>query len=177
MAASTTTEPWLGVTNGQRAQGYLMIEQESHTLARRSYFVAERTRPREYARAISSGSPRRRPRPFSSTSATPRRGGGALRRAGRAAVLRLLRQGQHRLPDGRPAHDQRFALRGDHHRGRGEPFAHALEKVRVLNALFNERLTSPEEVLISADLFASTGDHLRADRSTSASRPWMRSTG
>ena len=137
--------------------GYLMIEQENHTLARRSYFVAERTPPlEEYREGISSGSPRRRPRPSSSTSATP----GPARWCPSASwrgcsITPAAPEDSTVYQMGDLAHDQRVslyvAITTESEEG---PAPMPLEKVRVLNALFNERLTSPrKKVLILPDLF------------------------
>jgi len=135
--------------------GYLMIEQENHTSPgaptswpnRPALGGIPRGRSVLEAPGGRSDLPVRRPR-------HPHRRSRALRRAGGAAVLRLLREGQHRLPDGDLAHDQRVSLYvAITTKGEEGHVPMPLEKVRVLNALFNERLTAPKKVLILPDLF------------------------
>ena len=73
------------------------------------------------------------------------------------------------------AHDQRVslyvAITTEDATG---PAPMPLEKVRILNALFNERLGSPgKKVLILPDLFGLHREiPTSRSRSTSASRPW-----
>ena len=138
-------------------QGYLMIEQESHTLARRSYFVAERTPPlEEYREGNQFWKPQKTAQTFQFDVRDTQTGevvsfgelAGLLYYACCAKDSTVYKIGD-------LAHDQRVSLyvaittEGEE---RASPMP--LEKVRVLNALFNERLTSPrKKVLILPDLF------------------------
>jgi len=137
--------------------GYLMIEQENHTFARRSYFVAERTPPLEEYR---EGAQFWKPQEAAQTIQFDVRDThtGEVVPFGELAGLlyyACCAKGSivHQMGD--LAHDQRVSLyvaittKGE--KGH-EPMP--LEKVRVLNALFNERLSSPrKKVLILPDLF------------------------
>lgn len=137
--------------------GYLMIELENHTLARRCYFVAERTPPlEEYREGNQFWKPQQAAQTFqfdvrdTETGAVVPFGelAGLLYYACCAKDSTVYQMGD-------LAHDQRVSLyvaittEGEE--------GHApmpLEKVRVLNTLFNERLTSPgKKVLILPDLF------------------------
>jgi hypothetical protein len=137
--------------------GYLMIELENHTLARRCYFVAERTPPlEEYREGNRFWKPQEAAQTFQFDVRDTQTGqvvpfgelAGLLYYACCAKDSTVYQMGD-------LAHDQRVSLyvaittEGEE--------GHApmpLEKVRILNALFNERLTSPQKkVLILPDLF------------------------
>ena len=137
--------------------GFLMIEQEEQTLARRSYFVAEQTPPWEEYR---EGNEFWRPQEAAQTVqfdvrdthtgevVSFREMAGLLYYACCASDSTVYRMGD-------LAQDQRIslyvAITTEDEDG---PASMPLEKVRVLNALFNERLTSPRKrVLILPDLF------------------------
>ncbi len=137
--------------------GYLMIEQENHTLARRSYFAAERTPPlEEYREGAQFWKPQEAAQTFQFDVRDTRTG--TVVPFGE--LVGLLYYGCcardsiiHQIGD--LAHDQRIsiyvAITVESEKG-SEPLP--LAKVRVLNALFNERLTSPgKKVLILPDLF------------------------
>jgi alkylated DNA nucleotide flippase Atl1 len=137
--------------------GYLMIEQENHTLARRSYFVAERTPPlEEYREGIKFWKPQEAAQTFQFDVRDIRTGEvvsfGEL--AGLLYYACCARNSiVHKMGD--LAHDQRIslyvAITTESEEG-AAPIS--LEKIRVLNALFNERLTTPrKKVLILPDLF------------------------
>lgn len=137
--------------------GYLMIELENHTLARRCYFVAERTPPlEEYREGNRFWKPQTAAQTFQFDVRDTRTG--EVVPFGELAGLLYYAccdkdSTVYRIGD--LAQDQRISLyvaittEGEE--------GHAplpLEKVRVLNALFNERLTSPrKKVLILPDLF------------------------
>jgi hypothetical protein len=137
--------------------GYLMIEQENHTLARRSYFVAERTPPWEEYR---EGSEFWKPQAAAQTFQFDVRDTLTGEVVPFDDLVGLLYYGCcakdstiYRIGD--LAHDQKVslyvAITTEEAAG---PAPMPLEKVRVLNALFNERLTSPrKKVLILPDLF------------------------
>ena len=138
--------------------GYLMIEQENHTLARRSYFAAEKAPPlEEYREGNQFWKPQEAAQTFQFDVRDLTTGDRAAWRAGGAPLLRLLRTGQHRPSDGRPgARPGDLALRGHHDQAWRDGLRPSCphEKVRVLNALFNGRLTRPgKKVLILPDLF------------------------
>lgn len=137
--------------------GYLMIEQEVHSLAKRSYFVAEVTpaweeyregnefwKPLDAAQAIQFDV-----RDTQTGEVVP---------FGELAGLLYYgccseESDVYRMGD--LAHDLRISLYvAITTEGPGSPKSLAPEKVRVLNALFNERLKSPrKKVLILPDLF------------------------
>jgi len=137
--------------------GYLMIEQENHTFARRSYFAAERTPPlEEYREGTQFWKPQEAAQTFQFDVRDTQNGKvmpfgelvGLLYYGccGRDSTIYQI---------GDLAHDQRIslyvAITTEDEKG-SAPLP--LEKVRVLNALFNERLTSPgKKVLILPDLF------------------------
>lgn len=137
--------------------GHLMIEQENHTLSRRSYFVAERTPPmEEYREGNRFWKPQAAAQTFQFDVRDTVTGevvsfgelAGLLYYACCARESTVYRMGD-------LAHDQRIslyvAITIEEEDG---PAPMPLEKVRVLNALFNERLTSPgKKVLILPDLF------------------------
>lgn len=137
--------------------GYLMIEQENHTLARRSYFVAERTPPlEEYREGSQFWKPQEAAQTFQFDVRDTKTGevvpfgelAGLLYYACCAKESAVYQMGD-------LAHDQRVslyvAITTESEEG---PALMPLEKIRVLNALFNERLTSPrKKVLILPDLF------------------------
>jgi hypothetical protein len=149
--------------NGQRYEmvnvrpGFLMIEQENHTLARRSYFVAERVPPmEEYREGNEFWKPQSAAQTFQFDVRDTRTGEvvlfgdlvGLLYYACCSKDSTIYRIGD-------LAHDQRVslyvAITTEDTTG---PAPMPLEKVRILNALFNERLTSPgKKVLILPDLF------------------------
>ena len=137
--------------------GYLIIEQENHTFARRSYFVAERTPPlEEYREGIRFWKPQEAAQTFQFDVRDTRTG--EVVPFGELAGLlyyACCARGSVVYQMGDLAHDQRISLyvaittKGDEGHTPMCP-----EKVRVLNALFNERLTSPrKKVLILPDLF------------------------
>ncbi|HUM02640.1 MAG TPA: hypothetical protein VL084_10150 [Thermoanaerobaculia bacterium] len=137
--------------------GYLMIEQENHTFARRSYFVAERTPPlEEYREGNQFWKPQEAAQTFqfdvrdTCTGEVVRFGelAGLLYYACCARDSTVYQMGE-------LAHDQRISLYvAITTKGEEGHTPMPLEKVRVLNALFNERLTSPrKKVLILPDLF------------------------
>jgi len=137
--------------------GYLMIEQEEHTHAERSFFVAERTpaweeyregnsfwRPQEAAQAVQFDV---RDSATGEVVAFDELAG--LLYYARCTAGSVVRQ------IGEVAHDERISLyvaitiEGD-----AGPIPLPPEKVRVLNALFNGRLRTPgKKVLILPDLF------------------------
>ena len=137
--------------------GYLMIEQENHTFARRSYFVAERTPPlEEYREGAQFWKPQEAAQTFQ-FDVRDNHTGEVVPFGELAGLLyyACCAKGSVVYQMGDLAHDQRISLyvaittKGDE--------GHVpmpLEKVRVLNALFNERLTSArKKVLILPDLF------------------------
>lgn len=138
--------------------GYLMIEQEEQTHARRSYFVAERVPPWEEYREGRSAF--WRPQEAAQTiqfDVRDRETGGLVCFRELAGLLYYAccapESAVRRI--GNLAHEQRISvyvaitIEED---GSAAPLPE--EKVRVLNALFNERLTSPgKRVLILPDLF------------------------
>ncbi len=137
--------------------GYLMIEQENHTLARRSYFAAGRTPPlEEYREGTQFWKPQEAAQTFQFDVRDTRTGTivpfgelVGLLYYGCCAKDSIIYQ------MGDLAHEQRIsvyvAITVESEAG-SEPLP--AEKVRVLNALFNERLTSPgKKVLILPDLF------------------------
>lgn len=137
--------------------GYLMIEQENHTLARRSYFAAERTPPlEEYREGNQFWKPQEAAQTFQFDVKDTETGEvvpfgelvGLLYYACCAKNSTVYQVGG-------LAHDQQISLYvAITVEGAEGPAPLPLEKVRVLNALFNERLTSPgKKVLILPDLF------------------------
>jgi hypothetical protein len=138
-------------------QGYLIIEQENHTFARRSYFAAERTPPlEEYREGDQFWKPHEAAQTFQFDVRDRRTGEVVLfdELAG-LVYYACCAKGSvvHRMGD--LAHDERIslyvAITTEDAKG---PAPLPLEKVRILNALFNERLTSPrKKVLILPDLF------------------------
>lgn len=137
--------------------GYLIIEQENHTFARRSYFVAERTPPlEEYREGAQFWKPQAAAQTFQ-FDVRDKETGEVVTFAELAGLLYYACCGRDSAvyQMGDLAHDQRISLyvavTVEGAEGRA-PLP--LEKVRVLNALFNERLTSPQKkVLILPDLF------------------------
>lgn len=137
--------------------GYLVIEQENHTLARRSYFAAERTPPlEEYREGNQFWKPQEAAQTFQfdvrDTSTGEVVPFGEL--AGLLYYACCAKDSTvHQIGD--VAHDQRISLYvAITTEGAMGPLPMPLEKVRVLNALFNDRLTSPgKKVLILPDLF------------------------
>ncbi len=137
--------------------GYLMIEQENHTLARRSYFAAERVPPMEEYR---EGNEFWKPQAAAQTFQFDVRDTVTGEVVPFGELVGLLyyaccAKGSTIQRIGELAHDQRVSL---YVAITTEDAAGAapmpLEKVRVLNTLFNERLTSPgKKVLILPDLF------------------------
>jgi hypothetical protein len=137
--------------------GYLMIEQENHTFARRSYFAAERTPPlEEYREGNEFWKPHDAAQTFQFDVRDTRTG----EVVSLGELAGLLYYGccardsiVHRMGD--VAHDQRISLYvAITTEGEKGPTPLSGEKVRVLNELFNERLTSPgKKVLILPDLF------------------------
>jgi hypothetical protein len=137
--------------------GYLMIEQENHTLARRSYFAAERTPPlEEYREGNQFWKPQEAAQTFQ-FDVRDTTTGDVVRYDELVGLLyyACCPPGSTVRRLGELAHDQGISLyvaittEGAEDSG---PLAH--EKVRVLNALFNGRLTSPRKrVLILPDLF------------------------
>ena len=138
--------------------GYLMIEQEEHTLVRRSYFVAEPTPPWEEYREgnVKFWRPREAAQTFQFDVRENATGevtsfeemAGLLYYACCAKDSAVYRLGE-------LAHDQRIslyvAITTEDEDG---PAPISLEKIRVLNALFNERLATPgKKVLIVPDVF------------------------
>ena len=137
--------------------GYLMIEQENHTFARRSYFVAERTPPMEEYR---EGNLFWKPQAAAQTFQFDVRDSltGEVVTFGELAGLlyyACCAKDSTLYQVGDLAHDQRVSLYvAITTEGEEGPAPMPLEKVRVLNALFNERLSSPgKKVLILPDLF------------------------
>ncbi len=137
--------------------GYLMIEQENHTFARRSYFVAEQTPPlEEYREGAQFWKPQEAAQTFQ-FDVRDTRTGNVVPFDELAGLLyyACCARGSIVYQMGDLAHDQKVSLyvaittKGEEgHR----PMLPG--KVRVLNALFNERLTSPQKkVLILPDLF------------------------
>lgn len=138
-------------------QGYLMIEQENHTLARRSYFVAERTPPlEEYREGDQFWKPQEAAQTFQ-FDVRDTQTGEVVPFGDLAGLLyyACCAKGSTVYQMGDLAHDQRVSLYvAITTEGARDPAPMPLEKVRVLNALFNERLTSPrKKVLILPDLF------------------------
>jgi hypothetical protein len=137
--------------------GYLMIEQENHSFARRSYFVSERTPPMEEYR---EGNQFWKPQAAAQTFQFDVRDARTGEVVPFGELVGLLYYAcspkdsvVHQMGD--LAHDQRVslyvAITTEDENG-AVPLP--MEKVRVLNALFNERLTSPlKKVLILPDLF------------------------
>ena len=137
--------------------GYLVIEQENHTFARRSYFVAERTPPlEEYKEGIQFWKPQEAAQTvqFDVRDTTT----GEVVSFGELAGLlyyACCARDSAVYQIGDLAHDQKVslyvAITTESEEGR-TPMP--IDKVRVLNALFNERLTSAgKKVLILPDLF------------------------
>lgn len=137
--------------------GWLMIEQEEHTHAERSFFVAERTPAwEEYREGNAFWRPQGTAQAFQfdvRDTAT----GEVVTFDELAGLLYYARctEGSLIREIGEVAHDERISvyvaitIEGDE-----GPLALAPEKVRVLNALFNGRLKSPgKKVLILPDLF------------------------
>jgi hypothetical protein len=138
-------------------QGFLMIELENHTLARRSYFVAERTPPlEEYREGNQFWKPQEAAQTFQ-FDVRDTRTGEVVPFCELAGLLYYACCGKdstvYKMGD--LAHDQRVSLYvAITTEDAKDPAPMPLEKVRVLNALFNERLTSPgKKVLILPDLF------------------------
>ncbi len=138
--------------------GYLMIEQEEKTHARRSYFVAERVPPMEEYRegALQFWRPQEAAQTFQ-FDVRDTVTGDVVRFGELAGLLYYARCAKDstvaRIGD--IAHDQKISVYVAVTIEDGEsPAALPPEKVRVLNALFNERLASPgKRVLILPDLF------------------------
>jgi hypothetical protein len=138
-------------------QGYLIIEQENQTFARRSYFAAERTPPlEEYREGNQFWKPHEAAQTFQ-FDVRDVRTGEVVRFDELAGLVYYACCGRdstvYRMGD--LAHDQRIslyvAITTEDAKG---PAPMPLEKIRILNALFNERLTSPrKKVLILPDLF------------------------
>ena len=137
--------------------GYLIIEQENQTLARRSYFAAEQTPPlEEYREGNRFWKPHEAAQAFQFDVRDTRTG--EVVSFGELAGLLYYGccardSALHKMGD--LAHEQRIslyvAITTESEEG---PAPMPLEKVRVLNTLFNERLTSPgKKVLILPDLF------------------------
>ncbi|HTS02864.1 MAG TPA: hypothetical protein VMN04_10090 [Thermoanaerobaculia bacterium] len=138
-------------------QGYLVIEQENHTLARRSYFAAERTPPLEEYR---EGNQFWKPQEAAQTFQFDVRDVETGEVVSFGDLVGLLyyaccAPGSTVRQIGDLAHDQQISLYvAITTEGAEGPAPLPLEKVRVLNALFNERLTRPrKKVLILPDLF------------------------
>lgn len=137
--------------------GYLMIEQEEHTHAERSFFVAERTPAwEEYREGNSFWRPQEAAQTFQ-FDVRDNASGEVVTFEELAGLLYYARCTKdsvvYRIGD--LAHDERIslyvAITIEDEKG---PVPLAPEKVRVLNALFNERLKSPgKKVLILPDLF------------------------
>jgi hypothetical protein len=137
--------------------GYLMIEQEEHTHAERSFFVAERTPAwEEYREGNNFWRPQEAAQTFQFDVRDTASGevvtfdelAGLLYYARCAKDSTVFRIGD-------LAHEQRIsiyvAITIEDDNG---PVPLPPEKLRVLNALFNERLRSPgKKVLILPDLF------------------------
>ena len=137
--------------------GYLMIEQENHTFARRSYFAAERTPPlEEYREGEGFWKPHEAAQTYQFDVRDTRTGAvvpfpelaGLLYYACCAKDSIVYRIGD-------LAHDQRIsvyvAITTEDAEG---PAPISLEKIRVLNAFFNDRLKTPgKKVLILPDVF------------------------
>ena len=138
--------------------GYLVIEQEAHTLRKRSYFVAESNPPREEYR---EGTEFWKPFETAQTFQFDVRDNRSAEVIPFRELLGLLYYGcckpesdVHRMGD--LAHDLRISLYVAITTEGADGSRHEmpLEKVRILNMLFNERLTSPDKkVLILPDLF------------------------
>ena len=137
--------------------GYLMIEQENHTLARRSYFAAERTPPlEEYREGNQFWKPQEAAQTFQFDVKDTETGEvvpfgelvGLLYYACCAKNSAVYQVGD-------LAHDQQISLYvAITVEGAEGPAPLPLEKARVLNTLFNERLTRPrKKVLILPDFF------------------------
>ncbi len=137
--------------------GYLMIEQENHTYARRSYFAAEQTPPlEEYRESDKFWKPLEAAQTFQFDVRDTRTG----EVASFGELAGLLYYGccsrdsaVYQMGD--LAHDQGVSVYVAitvEDEGASTPMP--LEKARVLNTLFNERLKSPgKKVLILPDLF------------------------
>ena len=137
--------------------GYLIIEQENHTLARRSYFAAERVPPMEEYR---EGNAFWKPQAAAQTFQFDVRDTSSGEVVPFGELVGLLyyaccAKGSTIHQIGDLAHDQRVSLYvAITTEDAAGPVPMPLEKVRVLNALFNERLTRPgKKVLILPDLF------------------------
>ena len=138
--------------------GYLVIEQEEHTLARRSYFVAEPTPPWEEYREgkIQFWRPREAAQTFQFDVRDT--GTGEVVPFGEMAGLlyyACCAKDSVVYQLGELAHDQGISLyvviTTEDEDG---PAPMPLSKVRVLNALFNGRLTRPgKKILIVPDAF------------------------
>jgi hypothetical protein len=137
--------------------GYLMIEQENHTLARRSYFAAERTPPlEEYREGTQFWKPQEAAQTFQ-FDVRDTRTGEVVRFGELVGLLYYACCARDSVvyQMGDLAHDQRISVYvAITTEGTEGSVPLSLEKVRVLNALFNERLTSPQKkVLVLPDLF------------------------
>ena len=137
--------------------GYLMIEQEERTHVQRSFFVAERTPAwEEYREGNEFWRPQEAAQTFQFDVRDTVTGEVVTfdELAGLLYYARCVRESTVHLI-GDLAHDERIsvyvAITTESEEG---PAPLPLPKVRVLNALFNERLTSPgKKVLILPDLF------------------------
>ena len=137
--------------------GFLMIEQEAHTLAKRSYFVAEEHAPwEEYREGTEFWKPKDAAQTFQFDVRDTRTG--EVVPFGELAGLlyyACCAKGSivHQMGD--LAHDHRISLYvAITTKSEEGHVPMPLEKIRILNALFNERLTSPQKrVLILPDLF------------------------
>jgi hypothetical protein len=137
--------------------GFLMIEQENHTLARRSYFAAERVPPMEEYR---EGNAFWKPQAAAQTFQFDVRDTGSGEVVSFGELVGLLyyaccAEGSTIRQIGDLAHDERVSLYvAITTEDAAGPSPMPLEKVRILNTLFNERLVSPrKKVLILPDLF------------------------
>jgi hypothetical protein len=93
-------------------QGYLIVEQENHTFARRSYFAAERTPPlEEYREGDQFWKPHEAAQTFQ-FDVRDTQTGEVVRFDELAGLLyyACCAKGQHGLPMGDLAHDQRISL-------------------------------------------------------------------
>jgi hypothetical protein len=138
--------------------GYLVIEQEAHTLRKRSYFVAESHPPREeYREGTEFWKPFETAQTFQFDVRDNRSGEvTSFRELLGLAYYACCKPDSdiHRM--GELAHELRIsvyvAITTEAADGSRRPLG--FEKARILNALFNERLRSPDKkVLILPDLF------------------------
>jgi len=138
--------------------GYLIIEQEQHSLVKRSYFVAESNPPKEeYREGNKFWKPFETAQTFQFDVQDTQTGEVIPFRE----LLGLLYYGCckpdsdiHRMGD--LAHDNRISvyIAISSEKPDGSRLSIPLEKVRILNKLFNERLRNPaKKILILPDLF------------------------